>query len=370
MSKPTLFFSHSSKDKELIIKLKDKLMQYTGSVLNIFMSSDGQSIPAGTNWVHKIEEGLNEAKIMFVFVTKNSLSSGWIYFEAGFAYSKSIRVIPVGIGIDIGALKAPLNLLQGFNLTSEDSLNNLITRINEEFHYTFSDQFSRTDYDFIMSGYLETAGEFIPLDDVVKSISYSLYGKKRQDGKDIYIQNGDLFDKIEQFLIDNQIKYSKTNRNLLVLGLKIECLEHAESAGIEAGIANYNFYQDLKIQISPYNFEKSFALYLHLNELFEASTQFYLSLYLNDGWHLVGKEEDSSARLLEYPSRFEQDRESVGVFVCHELNLSFKIIGIRNHRGIIDEYRIGISYQPSTLNPANIAILVNWLIEAKVIFPN
>ena len=91
MSKPTLFFSHSSKDKDLIISIKDTLTKYTGGVLDIFMSSDGQSIPFGTNWIHKIEEGLNSAKIMFVFVTENSISSGWIYFEAGFAYSKEIQ---------------------------------------------------------------------------------------------------------------------------------------------------------------------------------------------------------------------------------------------------------------------------------------
>lgn len=39
------------------------------------------------------------AKIMFVFVTENSISSGWIYFEAGYAYSNGIQVIPVGIGL-------------------------------------------------------------------------------------------------------------------------------------------------------------------------------------------------------------------------------------------------------------------------------
>lgn len=124
MGKPTIFFSHSSKDKEIVQSVKNKLDKATGGVMDIFMSSDGQSIPFGTNWIHKVEEGLKSATIMFVFVTENSVSSGWIYFEAGYAYSKGIQVIPVGIGVDIGALKAPLNLLQGFNILFEDSLNN------------------------------------------------------------------------------------------------------------------------------------------------------------------------------------------------------------------------------------------------------
>ena len=129
MGKPTIFFSHSSKDKEIVQSVKNKLDKATGGVMDIFMSSDGQSIPFGTNWIHKVEEGLKSATIMFVFVTENSVSSGWIYFEAGYAYSKGIQVIPVGIGVDIGALKAPLNLLQGFNILFEDSLNNFITII-------------------------------------------------------------------------------------------------------------------------------------------------------------------------------------------------------------------------------------------------
>ena len=92
MEKPTIFFSHSSKDRDAILPIKEKLMKITSGVIQIFMSSDGQSIPFGNNWVHKIEEGLNNAKIMFVFVTPTSIESGWIYFEAGFAYSKGIEI--------------------------------------------------------------------------------------------------------------------------------------------------------------------------------------------------------------------------------------------------------------------------------------
>ena len=108
----------------------DKVLQLSG-VIQIFMSSDGQSIPFGNNWIHKIEDGLNNAKIMFVFVTPTSIESGWIYFEAGFAYSKGIDVIPVGVGIDIGSIRPPLSLLQGFNITSSESLNNFVTVINK-----------------------------------------------------------------------------------------------------------------------------------------------------------------------------------------------------------------------------------------------
>ena len=133
MEKPTIFFSHSAKDRNVILPIKEKLIKITSGVIQIFMSSDGQSIPFGNNWIHKIEDGLNNAKIMFVFVTPTSIESGWIYFEAGFAYSKGIDVIPVGVGIDIGSIRPPLSLLQGFNITSSESLNNFVTVINKNF---------------------------------------------------------------------------------------------------------------------------------------------------------------------------------------------------------------------------------------------
>ena len=156
MDKPTIFFSHSSLDSSTILPIKHRITAITANVLDVFMSSDGQSIPFGHNWVHKIEEGLNKAQIMFVFVTPTSIDSAWIYFEAGFAYSKSIEVIPVGIGVNIGQLKAPLNLLQGFDITSVDSLNNFITVINRKFDLKFSEAFLAADYKAVFNSVTES----------------------------------------------------------------------------------------------------------------------------------------------------------------------------------------------------------------------
>ncbi|MTV80710.1 toll/interleukin-1 receptor domain-containing protein, partial [Streptococcus pneumoniae] len=54
MNKPTVFFSHSSLDKEIAKSLKDKLIEYTGGTVQIFVSSDGESIPFGKNWLSTI----------------------------------------------------------------------------------------------------------------------------------------------------------------------------------------------------------------------------------------------------------------------------------------------------------------------------
>lgn len=47
MYKPTIFFSHSSLDSSAILPIKNRITAITANVLDIFMSSDGQSIPFG-----------------------------------------------------------------------------------------------------------------------------------------------------------------------------------------------------------------------------------------------------------------------------------------------------------------------------------
>ncbi len=149
-TKPTVFLSHSSRDKKTLVRLQSKLLEKIGSSVQAFLSSDGQSIRLGRNWVHEIEEALSATRLMFVFVSPASLESQWVLFEAGFAYGQKINVVPIGIhGIDLEEVKPPLSILQGFNVTSPSSLANIIHVINKEFHFTFNAEFSETQYRYI-----------------------------------------------------------------------------------------------------------------------------------------------------------------------------------------------------------------------------
>jgi hypothetical protein len=150
--KPTIFFSHSTKDQVPLQILRDLLIARTGGSIDIFMSSDGQSIPFGRNWVHEVERGLDHARLMFVFVTPNSVRSNWLYFEAGHAYSKGIRVVPVAmLGIDLSSVSPPLSLLQGFNISSEGGLGNIVVIANQEFGHRHNEVFAREDLSKIAS---------------------------------------------------------------------------------------------------------------------------------------------------------------------------------------------------------------------------
>lgn len=147
MEKPTVFFSHSSSDKAVLSLLKDLVLEKVGSSIEIFLASDGESIPFGKNWVHQIEEALDTSKLMFVFITPHSMRSHWLLFESGYAYSKKIRVVPVGfIGFDICNLTPPLSLLQGFNISSQEGLSNIIATMNKEFNTRFKTEFTKEEH--------------------------------------------------------------------------------------------------------------------------------------------------------------------------------------------------------------------------------
>lgn len=176
MSKETIFLSHSSYDEKLLKKLREFILKKTGNTIEVFMSSDGQSIPLGRNWVHKVEEALNDSKLMIVFVSPHSLNSHWIYFEAGFSYCKGIRVVPVGVlGIDLEQIPPPLSLLQGFNIKDASGINNIIALINEEFSHKHEESFTESEYNEIFAADTTLANSTLQkYATVVDSIQFTL----------------------------------------------------------------------------------------------------------------------------------------------------------------------------------------------------
>ncbi len=151
--KPTVFLSHSSQDQAALGEFKKALEQKTGRSVQLFLSSDGQSIPLGRNWIHRIEQALDDAALMLVFLSPAAVASPWIFFEAGYAYSRKLRVVPIAFaGFDISRLAPPLSLMQGFGLSSSDGMNNVIALINQQFDLSFIEDFSEQDYLAVFGG--------------------------------------------------------------------------------------------------------------------------------------------------------------------------------------------------------------------------
>lgn len=375
MNKPTLFFSHSSKDKDMVLAIKNKVMQYTSGTLEIFQSSDGESIPFGTNWIHKVEEGLKEAKVMFVFVTEKSVASGWIYFEAGYAYSKGVHVIPVGVGVNVGDLKAPLNLLQGFNITSADSLNNFLTIINREFNYSFPAQFTPQDYDEVISISLPAEMGATHFDEIVRTIDYELLAEY-SDGKGGTIKHdiAAYFDSIVKYLDDNAIPYSLTDpyreryrKCLVVQGVKIIYDKSPDRSEDPYGRSKRT--GKIAIHISPRNFEKAFSLYQNFAKYLNGITFFYVQLRLNDAFDFVKSEEDVAALLSDVPEWCCPDKTRVGLFTCDELNVKFRIFNKNAlNRTEKADYLLHVAYEPKCVDANSITQLIERLYGLNLIY--
>lgn len=286
MNKPVVFFSHSGRDKDMLLPIKDKISVATCNTLNIFMSSDGQSIPFGKNWLSQVENGLQTAKLMFVFITPASLESGWIYFETGYAYAKGIKVVPVGINVSIGNLKPPINMLQGFDITSGESLNNLITIINREFSCNFQPCFDADDYLRINSNEIQNAAL---IQSTFSNVCSKFFGPDRTCAKQ-------KFDQVKAQLSQQSFIFTSNEKMLLSGGLRAEIVE---TSWFDYNIKAFHF----ELSLSTHNFSESFDM-LNLVTADFAPEQLWLECTVADTFHVIAKPEDLSSVICKHPSRF------------------------------------------------------------------
>lgn len=367
MEKPTIFFSHSAKDRNAILPIKEKLIKITSGVIQIFMSSDGQSIPFGNNWVHKIEDGLNNAKIMFVFVTPTSIESGWIYFEAGFAYSKGIDVIPVGVGIDIGSIRPPLSLLQGFNITSSESLNNFLTVINRNFELSFEPAFDEEDFAHLFHNFRKMKSD-LNFDNIFCSADYSIFASKSKPencgGRSNIL---DVLNEIENYLENNDYIFS-ANKNrdgnitgLLVNGLKFRYI----SADPQMHISDW---EELRVTMSMFSFESSFELLKSLIKYAEIKDGAYLRFVPNEGYRYVTSEETLSAIAYKNSNLLIPDSKNMGTYrFCNE-NARFTIFDKNKYYNAKPaQYILSIGFSPEDTTSEQMLNCIRNLIDIGII---
>ena len=368
----------------MVLAVKNKLDTVTGGVLDVFQSSDGQSIPFGNNWVHKIEDGLMRASVMFVFVTPNSIASNWIYFEAGFAYSKGIDVIPVGLDMDVSVLKAPLNLLQGFNVSSGDGLNNFISVINKKYDYHFPSNFTDEDYVNIL-GQQSKSVSSVDLKDIFESIDFHLYAEYNStNGNKILHDISFFFDSIKAFLDDKNISHSYeisksldyttkeqkiTKKTILVSGLKI--VYHIGKRQDDKNSVQQHELDQISFTISPYNFETSFSLFINIVQLLNDKSTIYLAFSLKPSYEYLTLDKDLAAVLSASPEEYGLAAERIGRFAYKPNDFSF---GIYDNSGFNPyskkkdppNHILSVSFTPPT-NYNDIKCFVNSLLVKGII---
>lgn len=113
MSKHTIFISHIAEERQLANIIKENIQKDFLGLIEVFVSSDNESISVGEKWLHTIEKNLECTEVMLIICSKKSVKRPWINFEAGAGWIRNIPVIPI-CHTDITPinLPIPLNMLQ------------------------------------------------------------------------------------------------------------------------------------------------------------------------------------------------------------------------------------------------------------------
>ena len=127
MNKKLVFVSHITEEKELALQVKDIIEKAFLGLIEVFVSSDENSISLGQKWLDNITDALNRCCIEIVICSPKSIERPWINFEAGAGWIRNIPVIPLcHSGIQPSTLPMPLNLLQAAKLNSSSELRLLL----------------------------------------------------------------------------------------------------------------------------------------------------------------------------------------------------------------------------------------------------
>lgn len=95
MDKPVVFISHITEEKEMAMELKKLIEESFLGMLDVFVSSDENSISSGSKWLDNITSALSSCAIELILCSPNSVKRPWINFEAGAGWVRDIPVIPL-----------------------------------------------------------------------------------------------------------------------------------------------------------------------------------------------------------------------------------------------------------------------------------
>ena len=122
-NKKIVFISHITEEKELALELKELIENSFLGLLDVFVSSDENSIQMGQKWLNNITDSLKNCAIEIIVCSPKSIQRPWINFEAGAGWIRDIPVIPIcHSGIEPSKLPMPLNLLQAAKANEVSSL--------------------------------------------------------------------------------------------------------------------------------------------------------------------------------------------------------------------------------------------------------
>jgi len=121
-----IFVSHISEEAALAKLFKAKIEESFLSMVDVFVSSDANSIAPGSNWLDKVLEAIRSSEAMLTFCSSRSITRPWINIEAGAGLARRLRIVPIcHSGLHPRDLPLPLNVLQGIEASDATQLASL-----------------------------------------------------------------------------------------------------------------------------------------------------------------------------------------------------------------------------------------------------
>lgn len=126
----SIFMSFIHEEEEQVRQVRFFIHSVLGNNVGSFMSSDRSIIYAGEDWMEKIFSELENAKVLLSMLSPTSVTRPWINFEAGAAWRKDTKVIPVCFGgMTIAQLPKPYSSLQAVDISAHDGAYYLVDSI-------------------------------------------------------------------------------------------------------------------------------------------------------------------------------------------------------------------------------------------------
>jgi hypothetical protein len=129
MKLPVLFISHAAVDSEIALALK-KAFSPAFPDIEIFVSSDPESLAPGDPWIDKILEALENTSLVLALTTERGLSRKWVWFESGRTWYSGVRLLTCSLGlVRKSSLPAPFSFIQGLNVDEASDLERLLKEL-------------------------------------------------------------------------------------------------------------------------------------------------------------------------------------------------------------------------------------------------
>lgn len=125
-----VFLSHIHEEEDVAQYLKDQIERCFLETIDVFVAGDYRSIEAGADWFNRIVEGIKDSQVVFVLVSSESASRPFINFEAGGAWLRDKKVIPLcHNGMIPESLPEPMRRLQAIDLSKPDKVESLFSQL-------------------------------------------------------------------------------------------------------------------------------------------------------------------------------------------------------------------------------------------------